>query len=213
MSEIAAISRPATAQTEAAGKTPAEIAREIVAANSSARGRNFPEILRQLDALASTDPALAAAVEKEMAVQLGAVNYGKLLAATYTVTSADGSTLSFSRQAPTVQDYFSGKQGVIGSAHYARLDRLFGDGNARTFDGEQIQAGINELLKSGMSLQQYEALVGARTGEGTASLATTVADLTQMTLDIVGIFDQTGISDGANAMISIGRGDWVGAGL
>lgn len=38
-------------------------------------------------------------------------------------------------------------------------------------------------------------------------------DLTQMGLDIAGIFDPTLASDGANALISLGRGDWLGAGL
>lgn len=38
-------------------------------------------------------------------------------------------------------------------------------------------------------------------------------DLTQMGLDIVGIFDPTPISDGANAAISLGRGDFLGAAL
>ncbi|MBP8896690.1 MAG: hypothetical protein KBG69_11610 [Ottowia sp.] len=38
-------------------------------------------------------------------------------------------------------------------------------------------------------------------------------DLTQIGLDIAGIFDPTPISDGANTLISLGRSDWLGAGL
>ena len=38
-------------------------------------------------------------------------------------------------------------------------------------------------------------------------------DLTQMGLDVAGIFDPTPISDGANTLISLGRGDWLGAAL
>ncbi|QTD46072.1 hypothetical protein [Ottowia testudinis] len=38
-------------------------------------------------------------------------------------------------------------------------------------------------------------------------------DLTQIGLDVAGIFDPTPISDGANTLISLGRGDWLGAGL
>ncbi|MFD1893046.1 hypothetical protein H0I39_06100 [Ottowia beijingensis] len=38
-------------------------------------------------------------------------------------------------------------------------------------------------------------------------------DLTQIGLDIAGFFDPTPISDGANTLISLGRGDWLGAGL
>ena len=38
-----------------------------------------------------------------------------------------------------------------------------------------------------------------------------ILDVTQMGLDIVGIFDPTPISDGVNTVISLGRGDWFGA--
>ncbi|HRL30466.1 MAG TPA: hypothetical protein PKV30_09420 [Ottowia sp.] len=38
-------------------------------------------------------------------------------------------------------------------------------------------------------------------------------DLAQIGLDIAGIFDPTPISDGANTLISLGRSDWLGAGL
>ena len=38
-------------------------------------------------------------------------------------------------------------------------------------------------------------------------------DIAQLTLDIVGIFEPTPFADGTNALISIGRGDWLGAGL
>ena len=38
-------------------------------------------------------------------------------------------------------------------------------------------------------------------------------DVTQMTLDLVGVIDPTPLSDGSGALLSAGRGDWVGAGL
>lgn len=40
-----------------------------------------------------------------------------------------------------------------------------------------------------------------------------LTDISQMVLDLTGIIDPTPISDGSNALISIGRGDWLGAGL
>lgn len=40
-----------------------------------------------------------------------------------------------------------------------------------------------------------------------------VLDLTQVGLSVVGIFDPTGIADGADALISIKRGDYWGAGI
>ncbi|MEL6877337.1 MAG: hypothetical protein AAGL68_04475, partial [Pseudomonadota bacterium] len=51
------------------------------------------------------------------------------------------------------------------------------------------------------------------------STATVVADLTQLTLDLVGIVEPTPFADGSNALISLGRmggalwnGDWGDAG-
>jgi hypothetical protein len=38
-------------------------------------------------------------------------------------------------------------------------------------------------------------------------------DLLQMSLDLVGIVDPTPVSDGASALISLARGDWLGAGI
>lgn len=38
-------------------------------------------------------------------------------------------------------------------------------------------------------------------------------DMGQFVLDIVGIFEPTPFADGSNALISMGRGDWLGAGL
>jgi len=40
-----------------------------------------------------------------------------------------------------------------------------------------------------------------------------VLDLTQVGLSVVGIFDPTGLADGADAVISLGRGDYWGAGI
>ena len=40
-----------------------------------------------------------------------------------------------------------------------------------------------------------------------------VLDLTQVGLSVVGIFDPTGVADGADAIISLGRGDYWGAGI
>jgi hypothetical protein len=42
---------------------------------------------------------------------------------------------------------------------------------------------------------------------------TLLLDLGQLVLDLAGILDPTPISDGTNAAISLGRGDWWGAGL
>jgi hypothetical protein len=48
---------------------------------------------------------------------------------------------------------------------------------------------------------------------GGPSAGTLALDITQIGLDIVGIFEPTPFADGANTLISLGRGDWLGAGL
>lgn len=48
---------------------------------------------------------------------------------------------------------------------------------------------------------------------GGPSVGTLALDITQIGLDIVGIFEPTPFADGANTLISLGRGDWLGAGL
>lgn len=47
----------------------------------------------------------------------------------------------------------------------------------------------------------------------TAEEQETLLDLTQLVLDLAGIVDPTPISDGSSALISLGRGDLLGAGL
>lgn len=46
-----------------------------------------------------------------------------------------------------------------------------------------------------------------------AELRSLALDLTQMCFDLAGLFDPTPVSDGASALISLGRGDWLGAAL
>ena len=53
----------------------------------------------------------------------------------------------------------------------------------------------------------------ARAGARQADAAELALDVTQIALDIVGLVDPTPISDGANGLISLGRGDWLGAGI
>ena len=62
-------------------------------------------------------------------------------------------------------------------------------------------------------LQDVQRELGQSPGKPQGIDADLALDLTQIGLDIAGIFDPTPISDGANTLISLGRGDWLGAGL
>lgn len=204
----------------------------MVAANSDSRGAiRYGALKRELDALAIRDPALATQVTDALRTELGPIHFGRVQAASYTLPAKDGGGLTVRDGAPSVRSYFEGTanraQGRTPAeraslsqsdrAFYARMDRLWGDGNPSTFDGDAIQRGINDLISRGLSFETYERTRGST---GTAALNRTsrdnqelLWDLGQLTLDVVGIFDPTGLSDGANALISAGRGDWVGAGL
>ncbi|MDO5624487.1 MAG: DNA/RNA non-specific endonuclease [Pseudomonadota bacterium] len=53
----------------------------------------------------------------------------------------------------------------------------------------------------------------AGTKAGDVDTGELLLDLTQIGLDIAGLIDPTPISDGVNGVISLGRGDWLGAGI
>ena len=57
------------------------------------------------------------------------------------------------------------------------------------------------------------APVAARSEDGEVAAHEVALDIAQLTLDIAGIVDPTPISDGSNAIISLCRGDLVGAGI
>ena len=71
-----------------------------------------------------------------------------------------------------------------------------------------------ELAARGTPVQGAQPSAGAAKPKADEVDAGELAlDLAQIGLDIAGIFDPTPISDGANTLISLGRGDWLGAGL
>jgi hypothetical protein len=73
---------------------------------------------------------------------------------------------------------------------------------------QAIEAQLTPVERG--QLASSTSLAQAPGGPSAASLA---LDITQIGLDIVGIFEPTPFADGANTLISLGRGDWLGAGL
>ena len=86
---------------------------------------------------------------------------------------------------------------------------------APSLDARQAAGVSTELDRMGKPAKLDEdAAAGAGKKDSPDGVdADLVMDLTQMGLDVAGIFDPTPISDGANTLISLGRGDWLGAGL
>jgi hypothetical protein len=88
-----------------------------------------------------------------------------------------------------------------------------GNGNTGSVDPKEL---INQRL--GLDPKQKESIAKAQnltpnTDGLTAEEQELLLDLTQVGLSIAGIFDPTGIADGADALISLGRGDYWGAGI
>jgi hypothetical protein len=160
---------------------------------------------RDLDRIRAQDPELAGWVAAEVDRQLTPVQRGELAAAGYSIQAPDGTRLSFQPNAPSVSDYRAMAPGSEGRAFYDRLDRAFGDGNPATDDTPAIQTGLNDLVASGGSLDQLPAGTPTPANDQGPSTATMVADLTQLGLDIVGIFEPTPFADASNAVISVGR--------
>ncbi|HXG85527.1 MAG TPA: hypothetical protein VNI84_16005 [Pyrinomonadaceae bacterium] len=69
--------------------------------------------------------------------------------------------------------------------------------NSADYRRRQIENKLNTPNLEGLTAEQKEL----------------VLDLTQVGLSVVGIFDPTGIADGADAAISLKRGDYWGAGI
>jgi hypothetical protein len=81
-------------------------------------------------------------------------------------------------------------------------------GSLSTVEQGQLAANYGTLNQGGNLLAANPG--GAARGL-TAAQKSLALDVTQLGLDIVGIFEPTPISDGVNTVISLGRGDWFGA--
>lgn len=101
------------------------------------------------------------------------------------------------------------KVAALGSSNPQQAARLTGEINSRLAPADQgrFQADLrSELASRNLPPQGGDAA----TVRARRDLA---LDVTQMALDIAGLFDPTPVSDGANAVISLFRGDFLGAGL
>lgn len=195
---------------------PQVIAADIVQRNSGPQGPDISAIKRDLAAINAHDGALAAEVSAAVDAQLTPVHRGELARATFSARAPDGNAVAFSDQGMTVAQQFAAPAGSAAAQQYARFDRIWGDGNAATNDTAAIEGGLREMVASGQTLANIEAggyvpAPAADTqparpaNENAPDTATLVADLVQMSADLVGIVDQTGITDAANGVFSLGR--------
>jgi hypothetical protein len=79
-------------------------------------------------------------------------------------------------------------------------------------DQQKLTQELAEELDS-RAAQQVQAQAGARSDDVAKQKADLALDLVQIGLSVAGIFDPTPISDGLDGMISLFRGDFLGAGI
>jgi hypothetical protein len=180
--------------------------------DNAAHRVNFIEA--ELDKLADVDPAFATAVRAELMKPgsgLSAVAQGELARGEPGLTrdTGNGQTVTFATNAKLTQTQWIDQARIGGYRDYAIFANLAGSN-----DNAAILRTMDDVQNGRITPSQFAAAGAAVDAAGAPTdMVELGLDLTQMTLDVVGIFDQTGISDGANALISAGRGDWVGAGL
>ncbi|SOB78744.1 DNA/RNA non-specific endonuclease [Sphingomonas guangdongensis] len=162
-----------------------------------------------IEAVKADDPALGTAVEAATLARLTPVQRGDYASARYSITAPDAQPVTFQATAPTVRQDFDRPADASRAALYARFDRIWGDGNAVTDDVARIEAGLRTMQSSGLTLAQVEAAPRSAAANG-PDLGTLALDLTQIGLDVVGIFEPTPFADGSNAVISLGRGVYDG---
>jgi multidrug efflux pump subunit AcrA (membrane-fusion protein) len=79
-------------------------------------------------------------------------------------------------------------------------------------DQQKLTQELAEELDS-RAAQQVQAQAGARSDDIAKQKADLALDLVQIGLSVAGIFDPTPISDGLDGIISLFRGDFLGAGI
>ncbi len=221
-----AIASATGTQTEPRGPAASDaatIAASIVERAQTGTGDfDFSQMRRDVSAVEAFDPRLGTQVRQMVEGRLTPVQRGELARAEYTLL-AQGRPVTFSDDGMTVAQQFASPSRSAAREQYDYLDALYGDGNLATFDGPAIENGLRSmqgghaqfdlgLMESGFPTA---SVTTAQVSVETSDVPAAIADLTQMGIDLVGIVDPTGIADGANAVISLGRAGlaiWTGNG-
>ncbi len=164
------------------------------------------QIEARIDAIARTDPEFAALVRAEIMASrsLTAVDKGTLTRNEPGLTvDLNGRITSHYKPGGMEWDPWINKERTANTPEYRALAQL-----AKSNENEPIKAVMRELHDRGMTTEQLST---ARLNEASRDSSALVADLGQLGLDIVGIFDPTPTADLINAGISAWRGDGWGA--
>jgi hypothetical protein len=159
------------------------------------------QIEARLDDIERNRPEYAVQVRAEIMAsnQLTATEKGQLRAnAPGTTINLDGNLTQRLSPNGMAWDPWINGQRAKNTPQYQALARLAG-----STENAPIKAVMSELQARGITASQLEA---EKAGAGGPSGVTLGLDLVQMALDLTGIVDPSPISDGSNAVISLGRG-------
>lgn len=172
------------------------------------------QIEARLDDIARTDPGYANEVRAAIMAspQLTPVQKAQLTANEPGRTvNVDGSRTQRFAPGGMAWDAWIDSNRARNTPEFQALARLAG-----STENAPIREVMQQLNDRGITAAQFEAERAAAAGPSGATLT---LDLLQMALDLTGIVDQSGISDGANAVVSLGRsisslfsGEWSEAG-
>ena len=172
------------------------------------------QIEARLDDIARTDPAYANEVRAAIMAspQLTPVQKAQLTANEPGRTvNVDGSRTQRFAPGGMAWDAWIDSNRARNTPEFQALARLAG-----STENVPIREVMQQLNDRGITAAQFEAERAAAAGPSGATLT---VDLLQMALDLTGIVDPSPISDGSNAVISLGRsisslfsGEWSAAG-
>ncbi len=207
MSGSVASTSPSTSQSQIRQQsdqpTPRSAANAILAETGGrpATYDRLGQIEARLDNLARSDPSFAAAVRAEIMAspELSPVQRAQLTADEPGRTvDIDGTRTQRFAPGGMAWDPWIDSNRARNTPEFQALARLAG-----STENAPIRDVMRQLNDRGITAAQFEAERAAAAGPDPVTLA---ADLTQMTLDLAGIVDPFGVADGANAVISLGRG-------
>lgn len=93
------------------------------------------------------------------------------------------------------------------------LDTALGSQVRQTITAQLTPVEQGLLARSPTLIQAQATGAPMAANDPGPDVATLALDLGQIALDVVGIFEPTPFADGANTLISLGRGEWLNAGL
>jgi hypothetical protein len=205
---------PSSTQTLSELNKDQEAARKIVTDAKTKSGHDVSKVADALEKSTDANPEIAGKIRENVISQLSPKEKGELERiekARFDAVIANFKNLSVDKQLALVEKLKTAPPGTVERQHFDQLSRLW------TRNPAMIAAGLDKLSSNNLTLgsaEKQQAKLEAVLKEiekESAAAKNVLFDIAQIGLDIAGIFDPSGVADGANAVISLFRGDFKGA--